>query len=154
MPNLSCSELPPESSFLQLNEFDFERLAIHIYEREGNRQLKPARPRASRVDVEYAIALGLPRLMGMPADDDVEAGGSRIQVQSLDIVKNIEEDRARFCYGGIRQIASPVSLIDVSTYRDDGRKFSQSCKNLRLANISCVDDQVGAAKCIQRLRTQ
>lgn len=113
---------PLESSCFQLNEFNFERLAVHIEEREGNRQLKSARPRASRIDVEYAIALGLSGLMGMPTDDDVDSGGHRIQVQSMDIVENIEEDRTRFCHSGIRQIAS-------------------------------VDNQVGAAKCIHRLRT-
>src|SRR5438874_247508 len=45
--------------------------------------MKPPRPRTARIDVEDAIALELPGLMGMAADDHVESRGPRVQVKRM-----------------------------------------------------------------------
>jgi hypothetical protein len=60
----------------------------------GDRQAKPARARASRVDVEDAVALLHRRAVRMPRDDDAHAGGARLDVDLREIVDRVDEDLA------------------------------------------------------------
>ena len=90
----------------------------------------------------------------MSADDDVETRGGRIQVERMQIMKNVEKNFARFGNGCFWQRLSPFTLVHVSAHGDDGSKLAQRCENLRLAHIACVKNQLGSAKRLQRLRAQ
>ena len=56
----------------------------------ANGQLEASRAGATGVEVEHAIALFLQRLVGMPGDHHVDAGGLGIDGQLLEIVQYIK----------------------------------------------------------------
>ena len=131
-----------------------QRLSLQIQTRHGNRQLKPAWSSTSRVDVEDAIALEFSRLMGVAADDDMESGGRGIQVESVQIVQNVEENPTRFRDRCFRQGARPIRLIYVSTNGNKGSEFSQRIENFRFADVTGVKNQLRTAKRFKGLRAQ
>src|ERR1700731_1008863 len=86
-------QIPPNclwSGAHQLNEFHLPRLLAEFQQGQGHRQLKAARSCATRVQVEDSCVVALNSLMGVAADDGVERGGLRLEVQILEIVKHIK----------------------------------------------------------------
>ena len=56
--------------------------------------MKAPRPGASRVQVDDTGSLGAPGLVRMPANDNVEATDRRIQIKLLNIVQDVDQNRA------------------------------------------------------------
>ena len=131
---------------LELHKLNPEGRVSQIQARHTDRQMKPPRPRAARIDVEDPIALELPWLMGMPADDHAESSGGRVQVKPMHVVQNVKLDRASLRDSCFRQRFSPLFLIDVSAHGNHERKFSESAENFGLSHVSGVENQLGTAK--------
>lgn len=139
---------------LEFHKLDLERDAPQVYTRHGDRQLKSAWARTSGIDVEDAIALELPGLMRVAADDDMKTSGDRIQVEGVQIMQDIEENLPSFRNGCFWEGAGPVGSIHISTHGDNGRKLSQSGENFRLAHIAGMENQLRTTQGLQRLRPQ
>jgi len=131
---------------LELHQLDFEGRRSQIQARHADRQMKPPRPRTARIDVEDAIALELPGLMGMAADDHVESRGPRVQVKRMYVVQNVKLDAARLRDSGLRQRFRPIFLIDVSAHSNHQSKFSESGENFGLSHVSGMENQLRTAK--------
>jgi len=78
----------------------------------------------------------------MPADNNVKARSPGIQVDSIDIVKNINRRRTSFYDGSFRQRSRPILLVNISADGHDGRECPQGIENLRFAHVSSVNDKV------------
>ena len=139
---------------LQLHKFHCKRLALQIQARHSDGQLKPARAGASWIDVEHAITFKFSRLMGMPANNDVETGGRRVQVEGVHVVKNVEEDFARFRHRRFGQRPGPIGGVHVSAHGNDRSEFPQRSEDFRLAYITGMKNQLRTTKRLERLRTQ
>lgn len=98
--------------------------------------------------------MGLSRLVGMATHDDMESSGGRIQVKSVHIVEQVEEDVACLCDGCFGQAFCPMVRIHVSPHGNDGCKLSQSSKNFGLTYVTSMENQVGATKGFQSLWAQ
>ena len=57
---------------------------------QGNRKGKSPRPRASGIQIQNAIAQLGAGAMGVPRDNSREASGLRVDVERLEIVKDIQ----------------------------------------------------------------
>ena len=92
--------------------------------------------------------------MRMPADNDMKTSCRGIQVERMDIMKNIEENFTSFgdrCFG---QTVRPVQLVNVSAHSNNWSQFTQRSENFRLAHIAGVKNQLRSTKSFQCLRTQ
>lgn len=127
---------------LQCHELNLEGNRSQIEAGNGHRQLKPARTCASRIYVEDAAAFVLSGLVRVAADDNLETRSPGIQVESIDIVKNINRRRTSFYDGSFRQRSRPILLVHVSADRDNRRECPQGIENLRFAHVSSVNDKV------------
>lgn len=78
----------------QVDDFYDEFSRAHVNPRQGDRQPEPPWARASWIQVDDAVALLLSRSMRMTADYNAKADYSRIEVQFVDVVKNIDSSAA------------------------------------------------------------
>ena len=138
----------------QLHKLHFERCAAQIQSRHSYRQLKPARAGTSWIDVEHTVAFESSRLMGMPADDDMETSRRRVYVESMQIMENIKEDSASFGHRCLGQRPSPIGGVHVSPHGYDGSEFPKRSKNFGFAHITGMKNQLRTSKGFQRLRAQ
>src|SRR5205085_5413462 len=76
-----------------------------------DRQAKPARARASRIDVEDAVALVDRRPVRVARDDDAHAGGARLDVDLGEIVDRVEEDLAEADELALAQALGPRAAV-------------------------------------------
>ena len=143
-----------ESLSLELHKFNLERWRFEIQPRYGHSQLKPARARTARIDIQNAVSLELARLMGMPTNDHAEANCCRIQVKSMQVVQHVEQYVACRCNCCFRQRFGPLRRVHISAHRNDRGEFLQSRQNLRLTDIPGMKNQVRSTKGFQGLRAQ
>src|SRR5215467_9260458 len=147
-------ELIPARLDFEGDKLDFKWRASQVQPRYGHRQLKPARTCAAGIDVENSIALELSGLVGMSADNDMEAGGCGIQVEGVHIVQNIKQNVAGSRNRAIGERLGPIPFVDVSAHGSYRREFSKSSKNFGLAHVASVKNQLGIAKRFQGLWAQ
>jgi len=121
---------------------------------ERHRQLKSTRSCASGIDVKNSIAHMFSGLMGVTADDDSKPGCRRIEIQSVNVVKHVKQDRAGFGDGSLRQGSGPFGSIHVSAHGNYRRESVQGFENLGPAYVTGVNDEIGVAKGLQRLRAK
>ncbi len=74
----------------QVKEFRLPRPLPQVEPGDGHRQIKSPRPRATRIQVEHVSPRGVFWLVRVPAHNDMEAGGLRIEIKLLKIVQNIK----------------------------------------------------------------
>ena len=90
--------------------------------------------------------------MGVAMDHSPEAGCGRVEIKLAHIMKDIKPGFLELNCFERPECPGPGSDIDVSSNRNDGRYFSQGLKDLRLPNISGMDNQVRAFQGIDCLR--
>jgi len=106
--------------------------------------MEPARPRAPWIDAEHASAFGAARLVRMPADDDVESGCGRVQVEFMNIVQHIDVGGTRFNDGGERQRGGPGSVVNVASDGYDRSESFERVQDFRLPDVPGMNNQVRA----------
>lgn len=89
--------------------------------------------------------------MAVPADDSGESGRVRLQVQSSEIVQNVNENATDLQDFGFRQPASPLDFVDIAAYRGERGELGELRKNVRRTDVTRVDDVIGPAKELDRL---
>lgn len=92
--------------------------------------------------------------MGMPAHNDMEASGCRVQVEGVHVVKNVQEDFARLSHRRFGQRPGPIGSVHVSAHGNDRSEFPQRSEDFRLAYITGVKNQLRTTKRLDRLRSQ
>ena len=89
--------------------------------------------------------------MRMAADYDAEAGRGRVEIQLVNVVKNVDPCRAGFNHRRLGQSGCPCGFVDIAPDGDHRSQHPQALENLRIAHVSGVDDEIGSCKRSQRL---
>ena len=87
----------------------------------------------------------------MTADDDLKSRRFCIQVESLEIMKNVDGDWPGLRYGGFRQRFCPFSGVDIAADRDEWSNSPKRDQYFGMTNVAGMNDQIGAAQSLQRL---
>jgi hypothetical protein len=126
----------------QIDELQAPRLLTEVKPGNGNRQMKPAGPGASRIDEPHAVTLGLAGLMRVSADDYVKPRGARIQVQCLYVMKDVHTDCASFDSDRLGQDGRPRRRIDVAADSNNGCELLEGMQYIGGTDISGVNDEI------------
>lgn len=86
--------------------------------------------------------------MGMTADDNPDAGRLGFQIELLYIVQDIERHTVYNDECGRREVIGPWAAVCVSPHRSDRCNRRERIENFRFADITGMNDQVGAGKSI------
>ena len=81
----------------------------------------------------------------MTAYHDIKFGGSRVQVESLNIVQYVNVDACRFGYCGFRERFRPVGGIDVAANGHHWSNVREGFQYAWVAHVTGMNDQVRAA---------
>jgi hypothetical protein len=111
---------------------DFER-------RKGDRKLEASRSRTSGIQVENAADRVDLRHVGMPGDDDVDAGAG-IGLQRLQVVQNVDRLSRQAHEFRVGVLASPFAAVHVSTDGRDGRDPAKRVDDLGAPDVAGMND--------------
>jgi hypothetical protein len=139
---------------LQLYDFGLHILIRNYETPNGNGKIESSWSCAARIEVQYAIFLLGLWLVRMPADDHLKTGRERIQVQIVQVVKDIHTPPIELNQLGRRELAGRRVSIDVSANSDDRGDFSQSVEYVGVSDIACMDDERRATQGGNGLRSQ
>jgi len=87
-------------------------------------------------------------------DHDVKTRADRIEVEFLNVVKNVDERGGSFCHSRFRQPRRPATLVHVPFDGDHRRDGLQSFEDPGFADVSGVDNQTGPGQRFQRRFTE
>jgi len=90
----------------------------------------------------------------MPADDGRVTTSGSINGEVIDVVNDENANPANFHRSGLGQSLSPNAMVDITPNRRDRSNLQKTVEDLRLTNISCVDDQFGALESLDGFGTQ
>lgn len=138
--------------YCQLDEPGFESSLLKADRRDTDGEVKTPRPRTPRIEQDNAVADLYEGAMRVPANDGAETGCSRIEIQIVHVMDEIEQalpDLNNFVPG---KGVCPFSLIHIAPHRHHRCYFPQPVDYLRIANVSCMDNQTRPFQCFERLR--
>jgi hypothetical protein len=81
-----------------------------------------------------------------------ESGGFGLQVELAEIVQHVDRNAAGFDNFGFGQSARPGRGVNVAANRGYGRDLRERFQNFGSADIAGVEDAVGSAQSLRRLR--
>ena len=87
--------------------------------------MEATRTSAAGIEVEDAIAFELVRLVSVAGDDEVKAGGFGLQIQVVEIVKNVEDGMVGFDDGGKGQLRGPRVGVHIAANGKDRSNLLQ-----------------------------
>ncbi len=90
----------------------------------------------------------------MARDDDFESRGLGFQVKLRKIVQNIDGGASKFDDFRLRKFTRPCSFIDVAADCGYWRKRCELLENLRIADVSGVNDVIRASQRRERFGTK
>jgi hypothetical protein len=125
-----------------------------IQSRHGDGQVETPWPSASRIEIKHPANSLDPGPMRVAANDDDNPARDRIELQSLDVVQNIDAAPAEGYHLGLRMLLRPVAGIDVPSDRNDRRNPLESGDNVRRTEVADVDNMRHACEALLDLRTQ
>jgi hypothetical protein len=115
---------------------DFER-------RKRDRQLEAPPSRAAGIDVENATDRMDLRHVGMPGDDDVDAGAG-IGRQRLQVVQNVDRLSRQAYEFRVGVFAGPLAAVHVSTDGRDGRDPAKGVDDFGAPDVAGMNDVIDA----------
>ena len=121
---------------------------------DANRQLEPARPRASGIEVENALPGFLFWNVTVARDYNAESCGFGFEVESSEIVKHVDGNPAKLDDCRMRQSAGPLAFVDIPPHRCNRSEGCQLVEDLGIACVSSMNDVVGSAQSVERFRTK
>ena len=125
-----------------------------IQSRDSDGQVETPWPSASRIEIKHPANSLDPGPMRVAANDDDNPARDRIELQSLDVVQNIDAAPAEGYHLGLRMLLRPVAGIDVPSDRNDRRNPLESGDNVRRTEVADVDNMRHACEALLDLRTQ
>jgi hypothetical protein len=141
-------------SNVQLDDFRFDEAGFNPEPADAHWQFESPRPRAARIEVKHSFTHFLLGNMAVAGNHDLESGGFRLEIELCEIVEHIDRDTSKFDDFILRQLTRPWTFIDVAADRSkrcDGRELLE---DLRVANISCVDDVLRSEQRLEGLRAK
>jgi hypothetical protein len=87
-------------------------------------------------------------------DHHFESCGLGFQVQLRQVVQHIDGNAAQFNDLRFGEFARPRSFVDVASDGGYGRKRSELLENLRLSDVSGVNNVIAPTQCRERLGTK
>src|SRR5208282_5351374 len=114
---------------IQLNQLCAHPSCFDRQSPDADWQCEATRPGASWIEIQYAVFLFYSRLMAVAVDDYAEPRSFRLQVESAEIMQEVDENAARFDDFGFRQNARPRGGVDVAANRGYGRNFDERFEN-------------------------
>ena len=131
----------PERQQLALNSDVPHRQPSH-----RDRQRETPGPRAPRIEQEDAVPHFPCWLVRVARYDRGEARRSRLKVERLDVVEDIEQHAADLDDLSLVQRVCPGSVVVVTAHGGHGRDGAESGEYLGRADVTGVDDQVGVGE--------
>jgi len=92
--------------------------------------------------------------MGMTGHDDVDAARDRIDLQSLQIVQNVDRFSRKSHDLGFRVCNSPVVDINISSDRGNRGDATQRVYNFGTSDVAAMNDVIDASQATLRLRPE
>ena len=122
---------------------------MHFSVRHGqladrHRQFEAAWTGAAGIEVEHSVARLLLGSVAVAGDHDFESRGFGFQVKLRKIVQNINGDASEFDDFRFGEFAGPRCFVDVAADCGHRRNRSELLENLRLADVSGVNDVIGS----------
>jgi len=128
----------------QFDELNPQLALFDVKSGKCDGQLESPGTRRARIQIEHAVTHFLGGLVRMAADDGRDAGSGRVEVQLVEIVKDVQRPASRFdsCIRG--KLPGPVPLIHVAPNRSHGCNLPQSIEHFERAEIARVNDLLGS----------
>src|SRR5579864_846831 len=104
--------------------------------------MKPTRSSTARIQVQHASIETLLNLMGVAADDCVEAGGLRIEIEILEVVEHIETEARSLDNCGQRKFPRPGLRVHIAPHGENRRDKLELRENFGCAHVSRVNDEL------------
>jgi len=92
--------------------------------------------------------------MRVAGDDDVDATVGRVAAERVDVVDDVEPDRADVGRHRFRNGRGPGGAVVVAAHRDDRRDRAERVEHRRGADVARVHDAVDAGERRERLGAQ
>ena len=88
----------------------------------------------------------------MAGDDSRESRGIRVKVELRQIMQDVDFMTVNFddVVGG--KTARPGAYVVIAAYGSDGRDASEHIQNRWIADVAAMNDEVGVAQRVKRLR--
>jgi len=113
---------------------------------QSDGQLKTPRPSASRVEIHHPINGLDPWLMRVSRNDYVNSTRTRIELQFLQVVQNVDGASAEPYYLRVGKVLRPVAGIDVPSDRSHRCNPAEPGDNIWASDIAGVDDMRDAGE--------
>jgi hypothetical protein len=127
-----------------MQEFTLPRRLEELEVCDGDRQVEALWTSAAGVDVQDAIMPVGFGFVSVTADNDVEAGGFRVEVELFKIVQDVDRDILKFDDCGERKGRGPGFGVHVAANGEDGCDGFELVEDGGVADVACVNDSLGA----------
>ncbi|HEY6894210.1 MAG TPA: hypothetical protein VI258_08585, partial [Rhodanobacteraceae bacterium] len=121
---------------MELGDLRHHTSACDVEMRDGDGQSKAAGTRASRVDVDDAVALAHERLVRVPGDDGTDASGVVRKVELREIVQNVDDTIFDGEREGFGKSLRPRTDVVVATHRAHGRERGEIVEDSLASDIA------------------
>jgi hypothetical protein len=141
-PDSHLKRPEPISRPQESNNFHFPKFFGDFKYRKSDRQLKPARSSASRVQVKHTSIVVLLGLMRVAADDRVESRCSWVEIDVPKIMEHIKTVTGAFDNRGEGKFPCPGLCVDIAAHSEHRGDEFELCENFRSAHVSRMKDEL------------
>ena len=147
-----CNDLPgleigDDGSFLgdvQVDEFWGPGAFSKVEAREGDGEVEALWASAAGVDVEHAFIQVFMHTMGVSGDDDGDFGEFWVEIDIVQIMEQVNERAFEFDGFAKGKLRGPFAAVGVATHGENGSNGFELVEDGEVADVSSVDDSVGA----------
>src|ERR1700683_3765038 len=108
----------------------------------ADRQMKPSRPSAPRIEIQHAILGLLNGNMAMPGNYCGESSCFRFEVKLMKVMKNVKSHASNLQYIRLRNLLRPTIAIDVASHRRHRSDIAQPVEYLRRPNVTGMHNKI------------
>ena len=119
---------------------------LHSQPSNGHRQPKSPRPRAPRIEIQHSILRFRLGHMRVSINHNTKSRSLRLQIEFVQVVKNVDGDAADFEHIRGGNFAGPGIAVHVAANRGHRSNTSQLFQNGRIANVATMNDVVRSAQ--------
>jgi hypothetical protein len=113
---------------------------------EGDWEMEAAGTAGAGVEVEHAISLVEVGDVGVAEEDDGEAGGGGVEVDGVEVVKEVDVAAFEEKDLGFREVGAGAHLVDVASDCGDGSNLGEVVEDGDCADVSEVEDAVNTGE--------
>ena len=105
-----------------------------------HRQAETPRSRATGIYKQHSVAVCDQRFVRMAGDDDLKSRGSRIDVDLVQVMEDVNSDAGKFQCQPRRELLPPGVFVIISAYHSHRRDLAQCFDHLRATHVAGMDD--------------